>query len=82
MTVRNEGDDHLVGFLNKLEIRSFEAAKYITNGLVIESRLKKGHTMAPKTEASVEPNVAMYRSSNKKSRGPNDDNWMERRRAQ
>ena len=41
MTVRNEGDDHLVGFLNKLEIRSFEAAKYITNGLVIESRLKK-----------------------------------------
>ena len=82
MTISNEEDDHLVWFLNKLEIRSFEAAKYITNGLVIESRLKKGHTMAPKTEASVEPNVAMYRSSNKKSRGPNDDNWMERRRAQ
>jgi len=30
MTVRNEGDDHLVGFLNKLEIRSFDAAKFIT----------------------------------------------------
>ena len=82
MTVRNEGDDHLVGFLNKLEIRSFQAAKYITNGLVIESRLKNEHKMVPKTEASVEPNVAMYRSSNKKSRGSNDDNWMERRRAQ
>ncbi|MBU3928477.1 MAG: hypothetical protein KKB74_11785 [Bacteroidetes bacterium] len=82
MTVRNEGDDHLAGFLNKLEIRSFEAAKYITNGLVIESRLKKGQTMVPKPEASVEPNVAIYRSSNKKFRGPNDDNWMERRRAQ
>ena len=82
MTVRNEGDDHLVGFLNKLEIRSFEAAKYVTNGLVIENRLKKRHTVVSKPEASVEPKVAMYRSSNKKSRGPNDDNWMERRRAQ
>jgi len=82
MTVRNEGEDHLVGFLNKLELRSFQAAKYITNGLVIENRLKKRHMVVTKPEASVESRVAMYRSSNKKSRGPNDDNWMERRRAQ
>ena len=82
MTVRNEGDDHLVGFLNKLEIRSFQAAKYITNGLVIESRLKKGHTMVSKTEVSVEPNVEMYRGSSKKFRGSNNFNWEETRRAQ
>ena len=30
MTVRYEGDDLLVGFLNKIEIRSFDAAKFIT----------------------------------------------------
>ncbi len=81
MTISNEEDDHLVWFLNKLEIRSFEAAKYITNGLVIEDRLKKGHTVVSKPEASVEPKVPMYRSSNKKFRGTNDYNWMERRRA-
>ena len=32
----------MVGFLTRLEVRSFEAAKLITNGLVIEGRLKKG----------------------------------------
>ena len=42
MSSRNEGDDYLVGFFNRLEVRSFEAAKLITNGLVIEGRLKKG----------------------------------------
>ncbi len=42
MLSRNEGDDYLVGFLTRLEVRSFEAAKLITNALVIEGRLKKG----------------------------------------
>ena len=32
----------MVGFLTRLEVRSFEAAKLITNGLVVEGRLKKG----------------------------------------
>ena len=82
LTVRNEGDDHLVGFLNKLEIRSFEAAKHITNGLVIENRSKKRPTVVPKPEIYVEPKVAAYRSSNKKFRGPNDYNWAENIKAQ
>ncbi len=42
MSSRNEGDDYLVGFLSRLEVRSFAAAKLITNGLVIEGRLKQG----------------------------------------
>lgn len=42
MTSRNEGDDYLVAFFNRLEVRSFAAAKLITNGLVIEGRLKQG----------------------------------------
>jgi len=83
LTVRNEGDDLLVGFLNKLEIRSFEAAKHITNGLVIETRLKNRNAgIVPKPEASDEPKIAMYRPSNKKFRGPNNYNWAETRRAQ
>jgi len=42
MSSRNEGDDYLVGFLSRLEVRSFAVAKLITHGLVIEGRLKQG----------------------------------------
>ena len=41
MTMRKEGDVYLVNFINRIEIKSFEGAKLITNGLVIEGRLKK-----------------------------------------
>ena len=40
MTMRKEGDVYLVNFVNRLEIKSFEAAKHITNGLVIEGKNK------------------------------------------
>jgi len=41
LTMRKEGSVYLVNFINRIEIRSFEGAKLITNGLVIEGRLKK-----------------------------------------
>lgn len=40
LTIRKEGDNCLLNFTNKLEIASFEAAKHITNGLVIERKYK------------------------------------------
>ncbi|PKP33294.1 MAG: hypothetical protein CVT99_02245 [Bacteroidetes bacterium HGW-Bacteroidetes-16] len=53
LTVRNDGDDHLVGFLNKLEISNFDQAKLITNGLVIEGRLKKGALLSREKEHPI-----------------------------
>jgi len=41
LTMRKEGDVYLVTFIDRIEIKSFEGAKLITNGLVIEGRLKK-----------------------------------------
>lgn len=41
LTMRKEGDSYFVTFNRKFEICSFEAAKLITNGLVIESRASK-----------------------------------------
>jgi len=40
LTMRKEGSVYLVKFINRIEIKSFEEAKLITNGLVIEGRLK------------------------------------------
>ena len=41
LNLRKEGDVYLVNFINRIEIKSFEGAKLITNGLVIEARFKK-----------------------------------------
>ncbi len=41
LTMRKEGSVYFVTFINRIDIRSFEAAKLITNGLVIEKRNKK-----------------------------------------
>jgi len=39
LTMRKEGDVYLVKFVNRIEIKSFEAAKLLTNGFVIEDRV-------------------------------------------
>ena len=39
LTMRKEGSVYVVRFINKIEIKSFEGAKLITNGLVIEGRV-------------------------------------------
>jgi len=36
LTMRKEGDVYMVTFINRIEIKSFDAAKLITNGLVVE----------------------------------------------
>ena len=41
LTMRKEGSVYLVNFNKRIEIKSFEGAKLITNGLVIEGRFKK-----------------------------------------
>ena len=41
LTMRKEGSVYLVNFINRFEIRSFEGAKLITNGLVVEGRIKR-----------------------------------------
>jgi len=38
--IRNVADVYLVIFIDKLEIKLFEAAKYITNGLVLDKITK------------------------------------------
>jgi len=40
LTMRKEGAVYFVIFINRIEIKSYEAAKLITNGLVIEGRHK------------------------------------------
>ena len=41
MTMRKEGSVYLVNFIKRIEIRSFEGEKLITNGLVLDRKLKK-----------------------------------------
>jgi len=55
-TMRKEGSVYLVTFLNRIEIKSFEGAKLITNGLVVEGRHKtkiKEHIVKMGTNAKL-----------------------------
>ena len=38
LSMRKEGSVYMVTFLNRIEIKSFEGAKLITNGLVLDTR--------------------------------------------
>ena len=78
LTMRKEGDVYLVTFINRIEIKSFEGAKHITNGLVIEGRCKKElkvhvHTM----QSSTKMNFSNY--AKKKTRPDNGITFAERR---
>jgi hypothetical protein len=79
MNSRNEGDDYIVVFLNRLEVRSFEAAKLITNGLVIEGRLKQGikHNLTWKEQHPV---IEKHKHVSKSERRKDwDSHWGENR---
>lgn len=41
LTMRKEGIVYFVTFINRIEIISFEGAKLITNGLVLEAKHRK-----------------------------------------
>ena len=77
MASRNEGDDYIVVFLNRLEVRSFEAAKLIANGLVIEGRLKKKPLNEPPSEHYNLSGDLKSVAPKSKYRGPSD--WSKRR---
>lgn len=76
-TMRKEGDVYLVNFINRIEIKSFEAAKLITNGLVIEGRCKKEskkHIVEMGTNAEL--NFSKYPT--RKNRPDSVVSWGER----
>jgi hypothetical protein len=77
LTTRNEGEDYLAVFLDRLEVRSFDAAKLITNGLVIEGRLKKGSLNKPASEFYHLSGNLKSVAPKSKYRGPSD--WSKRR---
>ena len=41
LTMHKEGSVYVVNFIKRIEIRSFEGAKLITNGLVMDGKIKK-----------------------------------------
>ena len=70
LVMRKEGDVYLVTFINRIEIKSFEAAKLITNGLVVEQRYKKDskkHIVELETNAKL--NFAKYPTRKKRGDG-------------
>lgn len=77
LTVRKEGDVYMVTFVNRIELKSFEGAKLITNGLVVEGRYKKDikkHIDEIGTGAKL--NFSKYPT--RKNRGDNPVTWADR----
>ena len=75
--MRKEGDVYLVVFINRIEIKSFDGAKLITNGLVIEERHKvkvKKHVVELGTNAKL--NFSKYPT--RKKRPDSGIGWGER----
>lgn len=70
LSMRKEGDVYMVTFINKIEIKSFEAAKLITNGLAIEIRNKKEMKQELNIrQSSVKLDYSKYPSRKKISEG-------------
>ena len=77
LTMRKEGDVYLVNFMNRIEMKSFEGAKFITNGLVIEGRhnkLSKRDTVELGTDAKL--NFSKYPT--RKNRADSGVGWADR----
>lgn len=80
LTIRKEGEIYLVTFNHKIEFKSFEAAKLITNGLVIESRFKRVNKKTlNKINSDRQPNFSNYPTS--KRRDNHGKGWAERHSA-
>jgi hypothetical protein len=76
-TMRKEGSVYLVTFLNRIEIKSFEGAKLITNGLVVEGRHKtkiKEHIVKMGTNAKL----SFSNTPKRKIRGDNGITFADR----
>lgn len=70
LTMRKEGTVYFVIFINRIEIKSYEAAKLITNGLVIEGRHKK---MIKETIYNIESYSSTNLSGYPKRKNRKDD---------
>ena len=77
LTMRKEGSVYMVTFIDRIEMKSFEAAKFITNGLVVEGKCKKEskrHIVELETNAKL--NFSNYPT--RKNRGDSGVGWGER----
>ncbi len=68
LTMRKEGSVYIVNVARRIEIVSFEGAKLIVNGLVIEGRFKK------EVKAKVEVKKPVFDSVNSFSNYPKRKN--------
>jgi len=78
LTMRKEGSVYLVNFIKRIEIRSFEGAKLITNGLVLDGKLKKDikkHVVELGTDVKL--NFSNYPT--RKKRDDSGIPWADRR---
>ncbi len=67
LSIRKEGEKYLVTFKHKLEIACFEAAKLITNALILENRyrdeMKQQKTAWPQTHKPLQTKSRSKRRS-------------------
>ena len=80
LTMRKEGDVYVVTFVNRIDIKSFEAAKLITNGLVIEGR-NKAEVKAKENlnQRVANPKMNFSKLPTRKKRPGSGIGWGERR---
>lgn len=78
LTMRKEGSVYLVTFINRIEIMSFEGAKLITNGLVVEGRQRKG-VKEHINNKDLYPKYNYSNNTMRKSRPGNGVTFAERR---
>ena len=78
LTMRNEAGVYKVTFSNRIEITSFEGAKLITNGLVIEGKFNNDRK---KHITGMDPNAKLNFSKypKRKKRSDSGVNFAERR---
>ena len=77
LTMRKEGSVYFVNFINRIEIRSFEGAKLITNGLVVEGRVKKEAKESINT-IDLHTELDFSNKPKRKKRGDGGYGWGER----
>jgi len=78
LTMRKEGSVYIVIFINRIEIKSYEAAKLITNALVIEGKHK---TKTKEILSSVDsyPSINISNRPKKKKNIDDSSSFAERR---
>jgi hypothetical protein len=78
LTMRKEGDVYMVTFVNRIEIKSFEGAKLITNGLAVEGRFKKD-SKKHIGDLVMDTKLNFSNYPTRKKRGDGGVGWGERR---